>query len=346
MVQVYNVTSYLDSFTNYTGSQSFNHGSSNAFLTSNLHKLIVNKINDDATSVFEAIYAPEVQPAYQKCLDEIFYTGEINEVDVLSCQTFYMIMYVLLIVVAMILVLQCLCSLLYVARRNRTLTKEMLEQYVMVMIPCYNEGDKELRKTINSVINTEYPDDNKVLVVVADGMITGRGESLSTPETLAKILGFSMSSTSDTANFYQSIGSSERNRAFVYHGICSKDGHDLKYVVVVKCGTSAERSSPRAGNRGKRDSQLILLGCLNRINYGRALCELDVAICRALGNLNLSFEDIKYLMAIDADTRVHKDSLPQMIYSMTKEERILALCGETRVDNKAQSWVTMIQVYE
>ena len=48
------------------------------------------------------------------------------------------------------------------------------------MVPCYNEGDKELRKTIDSVIDTSYPNDNKVLLVVADGNITGKGEKMST----------------------------------------------------------------------------------------------------------------------------------------------------------------------
>ena len=31
---------------------------------------------------------------------------------------------------------------------------------------------------------------------------------------------------------------------------------------------------------------------------------------------------------------------------MDKKEKVLALCGETKVDNKASSWVTMIQVFE
>ena len=51
-------------------------------------------------------------------------------------------------------------------------------------------------------------------------------------------------------------------------------------------------------------------------------------------------------MAIDADTRIDRESLSHMTYSMNKNDRVLALCGETKVDNKAQSWVTMIQVFE
>ena len=154
-------------------------------------------------------------------------------------------MYVLIIAVAAILVLQVLCSLLYVARSPRTLTMDMLRNRVMVMVPCYNEGDKELRKTIQSVLHTYFPDNNKVLLVVADGLITGRGETKSSPETLAHILGFTFNKETDEAHLYSSIGLSERNCAFVYHGTLVKDSRELKYIVVVKCGAANERTSSR-----------------------------------------------------------------------------------------------------
>jgi chitin synthase len=68
---------------------------------------------------------------------------------------------------------------------------------VMVMVPCYNEGEKELRKTINSILDSNYPPDHKVLMVVADGIITGRGEYFNTPATLARLLGFTLDSKRD-----------------------------------------------------------------------------------------------------------------------------------------------------
>ena len=85
------------------------------------------------------------------------------------------------------------------------------------MVPCYNEGPKELRKTIDSVMDTTYPDDNKVLLVVADGNITGKGERMSTPETLASILGYKMS-PSDRTFKCKSIGELTENRAKLYYG--------------------------------------------------------------------------------------------------------------------------------
>lgn len=95
------------------------------------------------------------------------------------------------------------------------------------MVPCYNEGDKELRKTLDSVMDTSYPDDNKVLLVVADGTITGKGEKKSTPETLAQLLGYKMSAN-DRSYKCKSIGELQDNRAKLYYGTYKDCGKELK----------------------------------------------------------------------------------------------------------------------
>jgi len=183
-------------------------------------------------------------------------------------------------------------------------------------------------------MDTTYPDDNKVLLVIADGNVTGKGEKMSTPDTLAKLLGFKQSHT-DRAYECNSIGELPANRAKIYYGTYVDCGRVLKYIVLAK-----------AENRGKRDSQLLITGLLNRFHHGRSLNSLDIAIKYALDNLQLPLDEIRYLMAIDADTRIDRESISHMTYSMNKNDRILALCGETKVDNKSQSWVTSIQVFE
>ncbi len=160
------------------------------------------------------------------------------------------------------------------------------------MVPCYNEGDKELRKTIDSVLDATYPDTNKVLLVVADGNITGKGESRSTPETLSKILGYQMN-PNDRMYKCQSIGDLTENRAKLHYGIYSDAGKELKYLVVVKCGLPSEKGSPRAGNRGKRDSQLLFTGLLNRFHHGRELNDLDNAMKHALESLQLPLDEVR-----------------------------------------------------
>jgi chitin synthase len=217
---------------------------------------------------------------------------------------------------------------------------------IMIMVPCYNEGDKELGKTISSVLESDYSAENRVLFVVADGIITGRGEYLSTPATLAKILGFSLNSSEDKSYAYKSLGGGGANRASVYSGIHEKNGKFLKFVVVIKRGTNAEKDSSKPGNRGKRDSQLIALGLLNRLHHGRRLVELDKALCDAFDNLGVPVSTLQYMLAIDADTRISVGAISHMAYSMNKNPKVLACCGETRVDNMFTSWVTYIQIYE
>jgi chitin synthase len=217
---------------------------------------------------------------------------------------------------------------------------------VMVMVPCYNESDKELRKTIDSVLATDYPDENKVLVVVVDGVMTRRGETMSCPERLAAILGFKFS-TSDDTQAYQSTGAKTTNYASIYPGRYSSKknpGKELKFVVVVKQGGEEERGTGRAGNRGKRDSQLLLFGILNRLQYNRRPTELDMTFMMAMKRLGVGLADVEYLMAVDADTRVSKDSISLFVHNMDKDKSVLACCGETRIDNMSQSFTTMIQV--
>ena len=122
---------------------------------------------------------------------------------------------------------------------------DMLRNCVMIMVPCYNEGKKELRKTIQSVLHNYFPDNNRVLLVIADCLITRRGEAKSSPETHSHILGLAFNKETDEAHLYSSIGLLESNYDFVYHGTLVKDIRELNYIVVVKCGVTDERTSPR-----------------------------------------------------------------------------------------------------
>jgi chitin synthase len=43
---------------------------------------------------------------------------------------------------------------------------------------------------------------------------------------------------------------------------------------------------------------------------------------------------------------VFPDSLTHMVSAMVKDPEVMGLCGETKIANKTDSWVTMIQVFE
>ena len=56
------------------------------------------------------------------------------------------------------------------------------------------------------------------------------------------------------------------------------------------------------------------------------ICALDMTICCGINDLHVSIEEVCYLMAIDADTCAHKESITQMVCSMEYDDNIFALC--------------------
>jgi hypothetical protein len=350
--KIYNVTQYINALRDpHTYRLDKDPDHPNAYLAKSLHLAIVNKVNQDATQVFYDVFEND---DYLFCLDELFFEAYLDDRYDPVCQSIGIFMYMFLFFVVGMLIIQVLCSLLYLAQKSRTFLEEHLQAAVMIMVPCYNEGETELRKTIRSCLDTTYPYENKVMVIVCDGCVTGSGEKKSTPEICADLLGFTIDFDNDEQHHFVSLGKNRDNFASVYAGtysetIDSKTGSEtkqLKYIVVVKLGSPGERCSPRAGNRGKRDSQLVLAGMFNRIHHNRQPCELDMAMVKELFSLGLPAKDIEYLMTIDADTRVEEESINHMVYAMEHDKLILACCGETQVDNKSQSLVTAMQVFE
>lgn len=49
------------------------------------------------------------------------------------------------------------------------------------------------------------------------------------------------------------------------------------------------------------------------------------------------------VLMVDADTKVAVDSLARMVACMAADPKIMGLCGDTRIANKSESWVTRIQ---
>ena len=66
---------------------------------------------------------------------------------------------------------------------------EQSSKYVMLHVPCYSEGPSELRLGLDSLSQTNYPDDKKLLVVVCDGMVQGSNNTAPTPEVVLDVLG-------------------------------------------------------------------------------------------------------------------------------------------------------------
>ena len=157
------------------------------------------------------------------------------------------------------------------------------DKFVICQVPCYTEGDTSLRKTIDSLAQMKYDDKRKLLLVICDGMIVGSGNDRPTPRIVLDILGADPNLDPEPLSFMSlGEGAKQHNMGKVYSGLYECAGHVVPYLVVVKVGKPTERSRP--GNRGKRDSQMLLMhflnkvrGCIHVVSFFR-LCRLTRSI--------------------------------------------------------------------
>ncbi|KAE8227976.1 hypothetical protein CF326_g7108 [Tilletia indica] len=224
------------------------------------------------------------------------------------------------------------------------------EPYTVCLVTCYSEGEEGISTTLTSLAETEYSDSRKLLFVVADGMVTGSGESMSTPDICVGLLEADPRFGTPMPMSFTSVasGAKAHNMAMVYAGVYTRGkGHRTPMIVVVKCGTPEEASGGKPGNRGKRDGQMILMNFFQRITYNDRMTPLDFDLFRKMHTLmGVTPDFFELCMMVDADTMVYPQSLRTLAHCMLHDDLIMGACGETRISNKRASWVTAIQVYE
>ncbi|KAJ3254734.1 hypothetical protein HK103_006886 [Boothiomyces macroporosus] len=222
--------------------------------------------------------------------------------------------------------------------------------FTVMLVTCYSEGEQSLRGTLDSLAATDYDDSKKLLFVIADGLVQGSGNPTTTPNMLISMMNhdarFGMQ---PQAQSYVAVatGSKQHNMAQVYCGTYDYQGRAVPMILVVKCGTPDEANGPKPGNRGKRDSQLILMNFFSRVTLNDRMTPLDYDIFRKIHHITGVTPDFyETVLMVDADTMVDKMSLRYLINALHNDHQIIGLCGETRIANKKDSWVTMIQVFE
>ncbi|WFD25868.1 chitin synthase [Malassezia nana] len=225
------------------------------------------------------------------------------------------------------------------------------DPYIVCLVTCYSEGMDGISATLSSLSATEYPANRKLIFVVADGMVTGEGETASTPDICVSLLSPDPRFGTPTPMSYRSVAAGRRahNKALVYagHYLHPSGGEPVPMIVVAKCGLPEDAGQAKPGNRGKRDSQMILLNFLQRVTYNDRMSPLDYDLFRkshALMGVTPDFFEL--CLMVDADTKVHPPALRCLCNAMLNDHRTMGACGETRIENKAQSWVTAIQVFE
>lgn len=227
--------------------------------------------------------------------------------------------------------------------------------YTAILVTCFSEGEENIRGTLDALALADYDNRKKLLFVVSDGIITGKGNKKSTPEIIIDMIQVERAfGTNPKPYSYVAVASDSRqhNMAQVYCGYyrasSSTDPDDvIPIVVIVKCGTPDEAESAKPGNRGKRDSQVILMNFFSRVILNDHMTPLDFDLFRKIHFITGVTPDFyETVLMVDADTRIAPDSLRLLTNCMHNEPNIMGLCGETQVANKSKTWVTRIQVFE
>ncbi|PWY62002.1 chitin synthase F [Aspergillus eucalypticola CBS 122712] len=229
----------------------------------------------------------------------------------------------------------------------------------LCLVTCYSEGEEGIRTTLDSIAMTDYPNSHKTILVICDGMIKGKGEEFSTPEIVLGMMKDPIIPKDEVKSFsYVAVatGSKRHNMAKVYAGfydygvdsvIPEEKQQRVPMMVIVKSGTPSEANKSKPGNRGKRDSQIILMSFLQKVMFDERMTELEYEMFNGLWQVTgISPDFYEVILMVDADTKVFPDSLTHMIAAMVKDPEVMGLCGETKIANKTDSWVTMIQVFE
>lgn len=232
-------------------------------------------------------------------------------------------------------------------------------KYVICLVTVYSETVEGLRQTLNGLVETDYPQTHKLLMVICDGMVTGSENNYTTPDVVLSMMeDFIYQPDTVKECFYAAVASGAQriNMAKVYCGYYQyQSGNSMgerpkiPMVAIIKCGLQEEsRTSSKPGNRGKRDSQIILMSFLQKVMFEERMTDLENEMYLGIFQLmNESKPDIfEAVLMVDADTKVYPDSLRHMVRCLDRDSSIMGLCGETKIENKQDSWVTMIQVFE
>jgi chitin synthase len=283
------------------------------------------------------------------CLSTWFKVGEIAQFPFpcLISKAFTIGLLSILICLVVIKFLMALSYTWLMSLKTARMEEDTFEQSsapIILFVTCFNEGQNSIKRTLNSLVCSNYDDQQKFIFIVCDGRIKSSEEKdgVLTCDIVRNMLRDDYESD---PKWYYSIarGSKRVNRATIITGKYTHNNRFVNVIMVKKIGNGEQDS----GNRGKRDSQLILMGWLQRVLFNELLSEMDYGLLRSIHNLtSLSIQSFDHVLMIDADTIIDGMAISKMMGVMERDKSVMGLCGETKIVNPNESWVTRIQVFE
>lgn len=335
---IYDLTDYfhtIDTMDNYPGYE---------FLSDEVTRIINEAPGLDISKEFNDISNTTMRENTRNCFKNAFKAGIPDFRDSAKCQVNNYILLAFTIMLCTIIVVKFLAAL-QLGSKSRPAQQD---KFVICQVPAYTEGEDSLRKGLDSLTALAYDNKRKLICVICDGMIVGGGNDRPTPKIVLDVLGVDPKIDPPALPF-KSVGngSEQLNYGKVYSGLYEYEGNVVPYLVVVKVGKESEQTKSKPGNRGKRDSQILLMNFLNRVHHRSPMSPLELEMFHQINNIiGVDPELYEYLFMVDADTKVKEDSLNRLVAACAHDAKIAGICGETSLENEDKSWWTMMQVYE
>ncbi|KAK4506134.1 hypothetical protein PRZ48_004099 [Zasmidium cellare] len=336
--KVYDTTDYF-----YTLDM-MNNLASYSFFADDVETLISQNPGGDITKQWNDELNTTTRLNSMNCLNNMFYVGDTDFRDTARCQVNNYILLAFTIILCAVILVKFLAALQLGSKRRPA----QQDKFVICQVPAYTEGEDSLRKGLDSLTALAYDNKRKLICVICDGMIVGGGNDRPTPKIVLDILGVDPKIDPPALPFKSlGNGAEQLNYGKVYSGLYEYEGNVVPYLVVVKVGKESEQRKSKPGNRGKRDSQILLMSFLNRVHHRSPMNPLELEMFHQINNIiGVDPELYEYAFMVDADTKVKEDSLNRLVAACANDAKIAGICGETSLENEERSWWTMIQVYE
>lgn len=336
--RIYDLTDYFYTVDLYDSNSRY------TWLPDTVTDLVKENAGQDITDLWNKSLNVTTKAYAEQCFNNLFYAGKTDFRKTPRCTVNNYLLLVFTIILCAVILIKFLAALQLGSKRRPS----PQDKFVICQVPAYTEGEDHLRKGLDSLTALAYDNKRKLICVICDGMIVGGGNDRPTPKIVLDILGVDPK-VDPPALPFKSVGqgSEQLNYGKVYSGLYEYEGNVVPYIVVVKVGKESEQAKSKPGNRGKRDSQILLMSFLNRVHHRSAMSPLELEMFHQINNIiGVDPELYEYLLMVDADTMVKEDSLTRLVASCANDAKIAGICGETSLENEERSWWTMIQVYE
>jgi len=191
----------------------------------------------------------------------------------------------------------------------------------LYVVPCYNESEKELTSSLNSLtLQRVVKNDKRTILIICDGIATGKGNNESTDKILKRILNIN---SSELGEYYDyKTWDDNRNIIKIYTGTYTHQTEPIDFILIIK-----------NKNYGKRDSLVLVRKMC--FNYNTHNQDDDVSFAVSENLFKYMFDlfkknydtNIDYIIGIDADTIFDYNCSYELVQCIEKDATIHGCVG-------------------